>query len=64
MKSRIMFTKNNTKRKPISEMSVGIRSEVRATLVQAFETKPIFEVCPECGKRTISRWKNEFICTY
>ncbi|MCD6558055.1 MAG: DUF2240 family protein [Candidatus Aenigmarchaeota archaeon] len=39
------------KRKKICELTLGMRAETRATLVQVFETKPIFEVCPICGKR-------------
>jgi len=34
----------------ISELSVGDYVEIRASLLQLFESPPFFTVCPECGK--------------
>lgn len=48
-------------RKNISELTIGMRAEVRATLVQIFETKPVFKVCPVCGK-SVKKEGDEWVC--
>lgn len=35
----------------ISELSVGFKREIRATLVQTFETNPFFTLCSQCNAR-------------
>ncbi|RLJ00733.1 MAG: hypothetical protein DRP11_05490, partial [Candidatus Aenigmatarchaeota archaeon] len=34
----------------IRDLRVGASGRIRGALVQIFETKPVFKVCPECGK--------------
>ena len=40
-----------TSKNTISELREGESAEVRAAIVQLFETNFFYEVCPECGKR-------------
>ena len=42
-----------TTRSKIGDLSFGDWGEIRAALVQFFETKPFFFVCPECEKKVI-----------
>lgn len=42
----------NTERARIADLKENHKKEVRAALIQVFETNPFFEVCPECGSTT------------
>jgi len=45
----------------ISDLKEGEIAEIRASLVQLFETSIFYEICPQCGKRVIKD-NNEFKC--
>ena len=47
-------------RKNIKDLREGEFSEIRAALVQLFETNFFYEVCPECGSRI--KKENDFKC--
>ncbi len=38
------------KRTTLKDVESGQNAEVRASIVQVFETDPFYEVCPDCGK--------------
>src|SRR3990167_4322146 len=38
-----------------------MRCEIRAALVQVFDTNPFYEICPECGTR-VKEIQNSFSC--
>ncbi len=40
-----------TKRTEIAKLKEGVECEVRAALLQLFESSPFYEVCPQCGSR-------------
>ncbi|MEM3112923.1 MAG: OB-fold nucleic acid binding domain-containing protein [Candidatus Pacearchaeota archaeon] len=50
--SSIIMEKSVPERK-ISELKAGMRAKLRAFVVQIFEPR-FFEVCPECGKKSMS----------
>jgi ssDNA-binding replication factor A large subunit len=45
----------------ISDLKEGDMAELRASLVQLFETSIFYEICPQCGKRVVKEG-NEFKC--
>lgn len=45
----------------ISDLKEGENAELRAALVQLFETSIFYEICPQCGKR-VTKEGNEFKC--
>jgi len=47
-------------RKNIKDLREGEFSEIRAALVQLFETNFFYEICPECGSRVTK--ENDFKC--
>jgi len=49
------------KRKTISDLKEGEFTELRAALVQLFETNIFFDICPECG-RGVKEEKDGFKC--
>ncbi len=40
-----------TKRTEIAKLKEGVECEVRAAVLQLFESSPFYEVCPQCGLR-------------
>lgn len=57
-RGRIKITgevKIGTERISISEIKEGKNYEVRAALLQLFESSPFYEVCPQCGSRAKDR---------
>jgi replication factor A1 len=44
----------------IKDLMQGQNREVRAGVMQVFESNPFYEVCPECGSRV--REENEYTC--
>ncbi|MFQ6020409.1 MAG: DUF2240 family protein [Candidatus Aenigmatarchaeota archaeon] len=55
------ISKPTTQRKNIINLKEGDEAEVRAALVQLFETRVFYEICPHCGKRLITT-NNTFKC--
>jgi replication factor A1 len=55
------ITKKGLGRKSIANLKEGEMSEIRAALVQLFETNVFYEICPECKTR-VTKEKNKFIC--
>lgn len=51
--------KNN--RVTITGLEEGTYSEVRAAIVQVFDTNNFYEICPTCGKK-IKKEKMKFVC--
>jgi ssDNA-binding replication factor A large subunit len=49
------------RRKSISELRLNDIAEVRAAIVQLFETNVFFEICPECGAR-VNKVNDKFVC--
>jgi len=45
----------------ISDLKEGEIAEIRASLVQLFETSIFYEICPQCGRR-VTKDNNEFKC--
>jgi len=45
----------------ISDLKEGEIAEIRASLVQMFETSIFYEICPQCGRR-VAKEGNEFKC--
>jgi len=45
----------------IADLKEGETAEIRASLVQLFETSIFYEVCPQCGRRVVKEG-NEFKC--
>lgn len=45
----------------ISDLKEGEIAEIRASLVQLFETSIFYEICPQCGRR-VTKDGNEFKC--
>lgn len=52
---------SESSRKNISELTEGETAELRASLVQLFETSVFYEICPQCGSRVTKEGK-EFKC--
>ena len=50
-----------TMRKNISDLREGESAELRASVVQIFENKLFFDICPECGKAV--RKDNDYTCS-
>jgi len=48
-------------RKNINDLKEGEIAELRASLVQLFETSIFYEICPQCGSRVIKEG-NDFKC--
>mgnify|MGYP005848460397 FL=1 len=48
-------------RKSISELEKNQIVEVRATLVQLYQRKPVYEACPKCAKK-VEMVNDEWIC--
>ncbi|KXB06847.1 hypothetical protein AKJ51_02670, partial [candidate division MSBL1 archaeon SCGC-AAA382A20] len=48
-------------RKKINDVKENTQAKIRGTIVQVFERKPIFQVCPKCG-RNISDGDSEVFC--
>jgi len=49
------------KRSSIADLKEGQRKEIRATLVQVFESSPFYEVCGQCGV-SLKEEGDNFIC--
>ncbi len=48
-------------RKKISQLKLNDIAEVRAAIVQIFETNLFFEICPKCGGK-VEKVENKFVC--
>jgi replication factor A1 len=48
-------------RKSISELEKNQTVEVRATLVQLYQRKPVYEACPKCAKK-VEKVNDEWTC--
>ncbi|MFB0561582.1 MAG: DUF2240 family protein [Candidatus Lokiarchaeia archaeon] len=48
-------------RKNISELEENQNVEVRATLIQLYQRKPVYEACPKCAKK-VEQVKDEWTC--
>lgn len=48
-------------RKNISELEENQSVEVRATLIQLYQRKPVYEACPKCAKK-VEKVNDEWIC--
>jgi len=46
----------------IKNLDIGMRSEIRAAIVQIFRTKGVLKLCPQCNKQ-LEKKNNEFICS-
>ena len=49
-------------RKNIADLKEGETAEIKASLVQLFETSIFYEICPQCGSRT-TKEGNDFKCS-
>jgi hypothetical protein len=45
----------------IADLQEGQKAEVRAALLQIFESNPFYEICPKCGA-TVKEDKDEYSC--
>jgi replication factor A1 len=55
------ISKKKLGRKTIDKLKEGEASEIKAALVQLFETNVFYEICPECGTR-IRMENDKFTC--
>lgn len=56
----IEISKEKAGKKLVCEVGSGDIAEIRANIVQLFETEIFYEICPECGKRV--REEEDFKC--
>lgn len=56
------FTKTVEGRRKIEELKEGETAEIKAALVQLFETNIFYDICPECGGRVIKE-NDKFKCS-
>ena len=54
-------TERITRRMSIADLQEGQKTEVRAALVQIFESNPFYEICPKCGV-TVKEDNDEYTC--
>jgi ssDNA-binding replication factor A large subunit len=54
-------TERISRRSSITELREGQKKEIRATLVQVFESSPFYEICKECGA-TLKEEGENFVC--
>ncbi len=50
-----------SRRTTIAELKEGQKKEVRAAIVQLFESNPFYEICPTCGL-TVKEDKDNYVC--
>lgn len=50
-----------TRRAKIADLKEGQRKELRAAIVQLFESNPFYEICPKC-KSSLKEEDDKFIC--
>ncbi len=55
------LSSRGARRAKISDLQEGQKKEIRATLVQLFESNPFYEVCPQC-KVTVKEENDEYKC--
>jgi len=55
------IAKKEISRQNISNLKEGSMGEIKAALVQLFETNIFFEICPTCGRR-VKINDNKFVC--
>jgi hypothetical protein len=55
------LSSRGARRASISGLQEGQKKELRATLVQLFESNPFYEVCPQCNV-TVKEEKDEYKC--
>lgn len=60
LEEKPVFKKRSYHRSYIKELEQGQPAELRACLVQIFESNPFYEVCPECGARV--KEENDYKC--
>ncbi|MEW6592951.1 MAG: hypothetical protein AB1305_04670, partial [Candidatus Hadarchaeota archaeon] len=49
--NELQFIRPAADRKTVAELDrEGVRGEVRGTIVQVFHRRPVFDVCPNCGR--------------
>lgn len=51
-----------SRRTSISELQEGQKKELRATLVQLFESNPFYEICPTCGVTLKEDQEGNYTC--
>lgn len=55
------ISKKATMDKNIANLKEGSSGEIKAALVQLFETNVFYEICPECGTR-VKKENEKFVC--
>ncbi|MCD6477032.1 MAG: DUF2240 family protein [Candidatus Aenigmarchaeota archaeon] len=52
---------NAIRRKKICDLKESMYTELKAALVQIFDTNNFYAICPKCGKK-VNKENNEFVC--
>lgn len=60
--TRVKEMRRSSERTTISQLTEGGYKEIRAPLLQVFESNIFYEVCPECRSRVKLNENDEFVC--